>query len=63
MTGSAHCMIAPYWCEKLGKNTLNCFQASSRSGSLVATLNKNIVIISGKAKLYANCEILNYNTI
>jgi predicted PhzF superfamily epimerase YddE/YHI9 len=28
VTGSTHCMITPYWCKKLGKNQLTCYQTS-----------------------------------
>ena len=32
VTGSAHCAIGPYWAERLGTDTLRCFQASARGG-------------------------------
>ena len=32
--GSAHCCLAPYWGERLGKDVLTAFQASSRGGIL-----------------------------
>lgn len=31
VTGSTHCMIAPYWCDRLGKEKLVCYQASERT--------------------------------
>ncbi|TVU22589.1 hypothetical protein EJB05_32299, partial [Eragrostis curvula] len=34
VTGSAHCVLAPYWGGKLGKQKMTAFQASSRSGIL-----------------------------
>ena len=58
VTGSAHCMIAPYWSEKLGKNKINAFQASERTGVLYAEVLKERVKISGKAVLYGVSEIL-----
>lgn len=58
VTGSAHCMIAPYWSEQLGKNHINAFQASERSGVLYAEVLKERVKISGKAVLYGAAEIL-----
>lgn len=27
VTGSTHCMIAPYWAKVLGKKTINAYQA------------------------------------
>ncbi|KAK3163497.1 hypothetical protein QOZ80_1AG0004480 [Eleusine coracana subsp. coracana] len=36
--GSAHCVLAPYWGGKLGKQKLTAFQASPRSGVLYLEL-------------------------
>lgn len=32
VTGSAHCALAPYWSQRLGKNNLLGYQASERGG-------------------------------
>lgn len=32
VTGSAHCMLAPYWAQRLGKSSVTGFQASARGG-------------------------------
>lgn len=58
VTGSAHCMITPYWCGKLGKTRLNCFQASARTGKLRTSLEGGRVMIAGKAVLYSVGDIL-----
>lgn len=55
--GSSHCMIAPYWCDRLGKEKLTCFQASERSGVLYAERKGGRIIISGKAVLFSEAEI------
>ena len=34
VTGSAHCLLGPFWRERLGKATLTGFQASRRGGSV-----------------------------
>src|SRR5262245_46085906 len=34
VTGSAHCTLAPYWAERLGKASLTAYQASERGGIL-----------------------------
>ena len=34
VTGSAHCMLVPYWAERLGKHDLHARQISSRGGEL-----------------------------
>ena len=39
VTGSTHCMIAPYWCDRLGKEKLVCYQASERTGVLYSEGN------------------------
>lgn len=49
VTGSAHCVLAPYWSEKLAKNSLVAFQASKRGGILSLTLKNDRVMIAGKA--------------
>ena len=58
VTGSAHCMITPYWCGRLGKEHLTCFQASSRTGILYTGLSGDRVSVSGKAVLYSRGTIL-----
>ncbi|MCB0403795.1 MAG: PhzF family phenazine biosynthesis protein [Bdellovibrionales bacterium] len=35
VTGSAHCVLGPYWRAKLGKDTLKAFQASTRGGDVI----------------------------
>ena len=59
VTGSAHCMITPYWCEMLGKNALTCFQASERSGVLYARQSGERIRIAGEAVLFSEGDILN----
>ncbi|MEZ4749879.1 MAG: PhzF family phenazine biosynthesis protein [Bdellovibrionota bacterium] len=34
VTGSAHCVLGPYWRAKLGKDTLRAFQVSARGGEV-----------------------------
>ena len=58
VTGSSHCMIAPYWSRRLDKNKLTCFQASERSGVLYVECLGERVSIAGKAVLYSEAEIL-----
>jgi predicted PhzF superfamily epimerase YddE/YHI9 len=38
VTGAAHCMLAPYWAKRLGKNEFRAFQASRRGGEIVCRL-------------------------
>lgn len=57
VTGSAHCMLVPYWATKLGKTGLKAVQASSRRGWLDCTLDGDRVRMSGHAVLYLKGEI------
>ncbi|RKM59381.1 PhzF family phenazine biosynthesis protein [Butyrivibrio sp. CB08] len=59
VTGSSHCMIVPYWCDQLGKEKLVCFQASERTGVLYAERSVDRIIISGKAVLFSEGNIVN----
>lgn len=36
-TGSAHCIIAPFFSERLGRHELNCFQAYPGRGAHITT--------------------------
>ncbi len=49
VTGSAHCCLAPYWSEKLGKNNLKAFQASKRGGTISLVDQGNRVDLIGEA--------------
>ncbi|MCU7927632.1 MAG: PhzF family phenazine biosynthesis protein [Candidatus Thiodiazotropha sp. (ex Dulcina madagascariensis)] len=56
VTGSAHCSLAPFWAERLGKATMRGFQASSRGGVVnvqhlgerVKLLGQAVTTLSGK---------------
>ena len=58
VTGSAHCMITPYWCHRLRKKNLVCYQASERTGVLFAGIHGDRVKIAGNAALYSEGRIL-----
>lgn len=58
VTGSTHCMIAPYWCKRLNKTNITAFQASSRTGILYCECVDNKVIISGKAVFFSINDIV-----
>jgi predicted PhzF superfamily epimerase YddE/YHI9 len=49
VTGSAHCCIGPYWCERLGKNPLLAWQASARGGRVRVELAGDRVHLGGQA--------------
>ena len=58
VTGSTHCMVAPYWEKRLGKKSLSFYQASKRGGSLMAEVKEERVSILGQAVLYSVGDIL-----
>lgn len=50
VTGSAHCYLAPYWSERLGKVEILGFQASKRTGFVNCKVREDRVILTGEAK-------------
>jgi len=52
VTGSAHCVLIPYWSGILGKKTLHALQVSKRSGELFCEDCGDRVRIAGRAVLY-----------
>lgn len=57
VTGSAHCVLIPYWAGVLHKSDLHAFQVSKRGGELFCTHIGDRVKISGKAVLYLKGSI------
>ncbi|NCO04384.1 MAG: PhzF family phenazine biosynthesis protein [Alphaproteobacteria bacterium] len=57
VTGSAHCVLSPYWATKLNKKEFNARQISARGGELHCILDGDRVHISGQAVLYMKGEI------
>ena len=52
VTGSAHCMLAPFWAERLGKTTLHAHQASARGGDVHCRVAGERVRLTGNAVQY-----------
>ncbi|MCB1044984.1 MAG: PhzF family phenazine biosynthesis protein [Acidobacteria bacterium] len=57
VTGSAHCTLAPYWADRLGKNRLTALQCSQRAGKLICQIAGDRVLLLGTAKLYLKGKI------
>ncbi len=57
VTGSAHCLLAPYWAEKLGKNAFTAYQASVRGGVLDVKLSGDRVRIAGHARIVFTADL------
>lgn len=49
VTGSAHCVLGPYWGKKLGKTVMTAFQASARGGDVRVTVSETTVTLGGQA--------------
>ena len=52
VTGSAHCMLAPFWAERLGRTTLRAHQVSARGGVVRCTVAGDRVRLAGRAVQY-----------
>jgi predicted PhzF superfamily epimerase YddE/YHI9 len=52
VTGSAHCILIPYWAERLGRTRLRARQLSRRGGSLACELRGDRVAIAGRVTPY-----------
>lgn len=57
VTGSAHCTLAHYWCERLGSTELLAEQASPRGGLLRTRLDGDDVILTGHAVTVCSGEL------
>ncbi len=57
VTGSAHCLLAPYWGGELNKNELMAHQKSSRGGVLACRLEGNRTVLTGSCVDYMQGEI------
>jgi PhzF family phenazine biosynthesis protein len=49
VTGSAHCCLAPFWSERLGKTEMTGFQASARGGIVHVRTTRDRVVLGGRA--------------
>jgi PhzF family phenazine biosynthesis protein len=51
VTGSAHCLLTPYWAERTGKSVFRARQVSRRGGELTCELAGDRVLLGGHAVL------------
>jgi len=58
VTGSAHCYLAPFWGERLGKFDLVGYQASARGGVVRCAWRGERVLLSGQAVTVLRGELL-----
>ncbi|MDG1416296.1 MAG: PhzF family phenazine biosynthesis protein [Maricaulis sp.] len=57
VTGSAHCTLAPYWADRLGKPLMSARQIGPRPGVLEVESKGERVSLSGHASHYLSGEI------
>lgn len=57
VTGSSHCVLAPYWAKKLNRTKLHAWQLSQRHGELLCEIVGDRVLLSGKVTPYLCGEI------
>lgn len=57
VTGSSHCILTPFWAQRLSKKTMKARQVSPRGGDLTVTDEGPRTVIGGKCALYLKGEI------
>ncbi|HEX6037293.1 PhzF family phenazine biosynthesis protein [Longimicrobium sp.] len=58
VTGSAHCVLAPFWAARLGRDTLTGFQASRRGGVVKVRVAGDRVMLGGQAVTVVRGELV-----
>lgn len=59
--GSAHCCLAPYWGERLGKSAMVGHQVSARSGIIFVEVRGDRVMLGGEGVIFASGEFAALN--
>jgi PhzF family phenazine biosynthesis protein len=58
VTGSAHCVLAPFWSERLGREELTGYQASARGGVVRVRVQGDCVLLGGQAVTVLRGELV-----
>jgi len=58
VTGSAHCVLAPFWARRLGRSELTGYQASARGGVVRVRLEGERVRLGGRAVTVLRGELV-----
>jgi PhzF family phenazine biosynthesis protein len=58
VTGSAHCALAPFWGERLGRAELTGYQVSPRGGTVRTKLAGERVLLAGQAVTVLRAELV-----
>lgn len=57
VTGSAHCELAPYWAQRLGRTRLRARQISKRGGDVRCTVVGDRTFLAGSAVVFMHADI------
>lgn len=57
VTGSAHCVLAPYWSKRLDKKRIHAIQGLKRQGEIFCEVQNDRVLLSGSCQLYLEGNI------
>ena len=57
VTGSAHCTLAPFWAERVGRAELRARQVSARGGEIECEVRGERVLLTGEAVLVKTGEL------
>ena len=57
VTGSAHCLLAPWWTPRLGRTEMRAAQISARGGDLRLRLEGAVVSVAGEAVTVLRAEL------
>lgn len=58
VTGSAHCVLSPFWSKRLGRAQLTGYQASKRGGTVRVRLDGDRVRLGGQAVTIFRTQLL-----
>ncbi|WP_131783017.1 PhzF family phenazine biosynthesis protein [Legionella gresilensis] len=58
VTGSAHCVLAPYWSKRLGKTQLHAIQGLERKGDIFCEVQDSRVYMSGYCRWYLKGQLV-----
>ena len=58
VTGSAHCVLAPFWSKRLSKQKLHGIQGSVRRGEVFCEVYQQRVLISGTCRWYSKGHLV-----
>ena len=58
VTGSAHCVLAPYWSARMGRESFSAYQASKRGGHIGCRMAGTQVVLTGRCRTVIEGEFI-----